>query len=95
MNLSCNIFIDGEFEGTINSKNDVNIGKNGKVVGELFAGRVVVNGVVNGSINASRVEIKALGKVEGQVESAELVIEAKAIFSGNSIVKQIETPKKK
>lgn len=95
MTLSCNIFIDGEFEGTINSKNDVNVGKNGKVIGELFANRVVVNGFVKGSINASRVEIKALGKVEGEVESAELVIEAKAIFSGNSIVKQQETPKKK
>jgi cytoskeletal protein CcmA (bactofilin family) len=36
---------------------------------------------------AQRVEIKAAGRVNGTIKSAELVIEAKGIFEGSSIVK--------
>lgn len=87
MSLACNIYIDGEFEGKIESQKDVNIGKSGTVHGKLEAARVVVQGIMDGDISADRVEIKALGRVKGTIESAELVIEAKGIFEGNSVLK--------
>ena len=31
INLSCNLYIDGYFEGNINSEQEINIGKNGKI----------------------------------------------------------------
>jgi len=49
--------------------------------------RLVVQGLVEGTINADRVEIKAAGHVKGEISSLELVIESRGIFEGNSIVK--------
>lgn len=92
MNLTCNLYVDGEFEGTINSKKEVNIGKNGHVKGDIITKRLIVQGHMEGSINSNRVEIKAAGRVNGSIESSELVIEAKGIFEGNSIVKNSDTP---
>ena len=89
MNLACNLYVDGEFDGVIHSTKDVNIGKNGFIKGEVYATRLIVQGYIEGSVNASRVEIKAQGRVNGSIESSELVIEAKGIFEGNSIVKNV------
>ena len=94
MNLSCNLYVDGELEGKINSSKEVNIGKNGRINGDVITKRLVVQGFIEGSIHSDRVEIKANGHVKGTVESAELVIEAKGKFEGNSIVRgSKETPK--
>lgn len=91
MNLACNLYVDGAFEGQIKSSKEVNIGKNGKVKGDVSTNRLVVQGYIEGSVNATRVEIKAAGRVNGTIESTELVIEAKGIFEGNSIVKGVDT----
>ncbi|MFY9085430.1 bactofilin family protein [Aliarcobacter cryaerophilus] len=85
--MSCNLYIDGYFEGNINSEQEINIGKNGKIKGEITALRVIVQGLAEGSISATRVDIKPDGKVTGSIESEEFVIEAKGIFEGNSLVK--------
>ena len=87
MNLSCSLFVDGEFDGIIHSKKDINIGKNGHIKGEVVVQRLVVQGFIEGNISAQRVEIKANGKVSGTIEYEELVIEAKGILEGKSIVK--------
>jgi cytoskeletal protein CcmA (bactofilin family) len=90
MNLNCNLYVDGEFEGSIKSKNEVNIGKHGHIKGDLVAKRVVIQGYITGTINAEKVEIKSAGRVSGTIESAELIIESKGVFEGNSIVKDIQ-----
>ena len=90
MTLECNLFIDGEFEGTIHSQKEVTIGKNGIVRGEVFAQTVIVQGEIGGNVSAKTVVVKPLGKVVGTVESAEFVIEPKGFFEGNSIVKKEE-----
>ena len=87
MNLTCNLYVDGDFEGIIHSKKEVNIGKNGHINGDVHTKRLVIQGFVEGTLHADRVEIKAAGRVKGTIEAAELVIEAKGIFEGNSIVK--------
>lgn len=89
MNLACNLYVDGEFEGTIHSTKEVNIGKHGHISGDVFTTRLVVQGYIEGNISANRVEIKAHGRVNGMIESSELVIEAKGIFEGSSIVKDV------
>ena len=93
IDLTCNLYIDGELEGLIKSSKEVNIGKNGQVKGDIIASRVVVQGFIAGRIQADRVEIKAAGHVNGEITSVELVIESKGIFEGNSIVKDTNTPK--
>lgn len=92
MNLKCNLYVDGELEGKITSTKEVNIGKNGHINGDVTTQRLVVQGFVEGTLHADRVEIKANGHVKGTVEAKELVIEAKGIFEGNSIVKNSQEP---
>jgi len=87
MTLTCNLYVDGEFEGIINSQKEVNIGKNGHIKGDVFTTRLVVQGVIDGNVNSARVEIKAGGRISGTLESSELIIEAKGIFEGNSVLK--------
>lgn len=71
----------------INSSKEVNVGKNGHVKGDITTKRLVVQGLVEGSVHADRVEIKAAGHVNGEITSVELVIESKGIFEGSSIIK--------
>ena len=90
MNLTCNLYVDGEFEGKISSDNEVNIGNNGHIKGDVSTKRLVVKGYVEGTVNAHKVEIKSGGRVSGTIEAAELIIESKGIFEGNSVVKNIK-----
>lgn len=69
----------------------MNVGKNGHIKGEVVTERLVVQGFVEGTIDAQRVEIKAAGHVLGEIKSNELVIEAKGIFEGNSVIKNDTT----
>ena len=84
------MYIDGELEGVINSTKEVNIGKNGHVKGNIVTSRLVVQGYVEGTVDAQRVEIKAHGRVSGEITSSDLVIESKGVFEGSSIVKDIQ-----
>ncbi|MBD3797342.1 MAG: polymer-forming cytoskeletal protein [Campylobacterales bacterium] len=91
LDLTCSLYIDGILEGNINSTKDVNVGKNGHVKGVILTDRLVVQGFVEGSIDAARVDIKAAGHVMGEIKSSELVIEAKGIFEGTSVIKNDAT----
>ncbi len=81
------MYIDGELDGSITSSKEVNVGKNGHIKGSIVTNRLVVQGYVEGNVEADRVEIKATGHINGEITSVELVIEPKGIFEGNSIVK--------
>ena len=87
MTLKCNLYIDGDFEGIIHSDKQVIVGKKGHANADIFANRLVVQGYTEGTVSASKVEIKAAGRVNGTIESSELIIEAKGIFEGHSVVK--------
>ena len=95
LELTCKLYIDGDLEGEINSQKDVNIGQNGHVKGLIKAQKVIVQGYMEGTVDATRVEIKAAGHVKGEIRSSELIIEAKAIFEGVSILNNGETAKLK
>jgi len=94
MKLDCNLYIDGEFEGSIVSKKLVTIGKSGKVRGEIHTEHLVVQGLVEGSVDANRLEIMAAGKVLGAIVSSELIIEAHGHFEGESKIKNKEIKNK-
>lgn len=90
MTLDCNLYIDGEFEGTIKSKQLITVGKSGKVRGEIHTNHLVVQGKIEGAVEAERLEIMAAGSVLGSILSSELVIEAKGHFEGESKIKNKE-----
>ena len=82
--------IDGSLNGDVTSENDLSIGKNGKLEGNIRAKNVVVSGEFGGSIICDRLEIVSEGRVMGEVETAQLVIEAGGQFSGASRIKDEE-----
>ncbi len=94
MTLDCNLYIDGEFEGSIKSKKLVTIGKSGKVRGDITTHHLVVQGTVEGSVDSNRLEIMSAGKVLGSILSGELIIEAKGHFEGESKIKNKELKNK-
>jgi len=88
--LRDSLHIDGSLNGDITSESDVSIGKTGKLEGNIRAKHVVVSGQFGGSITCERLEIVSEGRVIGEVETAQLVIEAGGQFSGASRIKDEE-----
>ena len=76
------IFIDGRFDGIIVATEDVTIGKNGEVLGEIRAKVLTVNGVIDGLFDVGQVNILGSGRVIGKMQYDELTIEQNGIFEG-------------
>ena len=72
---------DGELEGNIHAKGIV-IGEGATVRGEVVAEKVKVAGTVKGQIRATRVELTATARVDGDILHTALMIEAGARFDG-------------
>lgn len=87
INTDCRLHIDGEFEGNINSKDTVMIGKSGIVHGEIQTNSLIVSGRFVGNVSSGVLEIKPQGRVEGTVATNEFVIERKGLFVGESKIK--------
>lgn len=76
------IFIDGRFEGIIVATQDVTIGKNGEVLGEIRSKVLTVNGMIDGLFDVEQVNILGFGKVIGKMQYDELLIEQNGVFEG-------------
>lgn len=95
MTLGCDLYVDGKFEGNINSEKSITVGKNGSIKGEVNTPHLIVQGVVDGDVDAERIEIKEAGRINGSLVSSELVIEAKGVFEGESRIKEKEQKKQR
>ena len=72
----------------IQSSQNITVGQNGHIKGDISVNKITVQGLVEGTINAEIVEIKSSGHIKGEIHSYELIIESKGIFEGNSIIKE-------
>lgn len=77
--------IEGQFDGTIDLQSHcLTVGARGQVKAEIRAGRVVIQGAVNGNITArDRIEIRKTGQVIGDLVSPGIAIEDGAYFKGS------------
>ena len=95
--LSCgeDLYIDGEVEGVIGPKGTrLTIGPNGRVKANVTGCAVVVQGKLDGSIQASdRVDLKQSAIVTGDIATQRISIDDGAYFKGRVNV-QKELPKK-
>ena len=95
--LSCgeDLYIDGQVEGTIDPKgNRLTIGPHGRVKASVNASAVVVQGKLEGSIQASdRVDLKQSVVVTGDIAAQRISIDEGAYFKGRVNI-QREAPKK-
>ena len=94
--VSCDedLYIDGQVEGTIDPKgNRLTIGPNGRVKANIRACTVVVQGKLEGNIQASdRVDLKQAATVVGDIVTQLISIDEGACFKG-SVNIQKELPK--
>lgn len=79
--------IDGKFNGSITSKNELIVGESAHIDGTIHVGRIAISGTVVGKIKADqRVEIHRNGKVYSDIDTPALIIEEGAIFQGNCVM---------
>jgi cytoskeletal protein CcmA (bactofilin family) len=74
--------IDGEVIGNVKGNGGLIIGESGSVKGDIDVENVVVYGKVHGNIRARSLEIRASGRVDGDIQVQELMIEKGAIYNG-------------
>ena len=82
--------IDGRFKGRITSTDGkLVVGAGGRVDANVDVSVVIVQGIVNGDVIASRrVELGRAAKVAGNIQTPSLVIEQGAIFEGACKMRQ-------
>ena len=89
------LFLDGEMEGTLEVKNRLTIGPNGKVKATVKAREIVVRGSVQGNVEASdRISIMNGASIVGDVKTAGIVIEDGAYFKGGIDILRPDVVKK-
>ena len=78
------LYVDGSVEGKIELRNhSLTIGPNGQVKAEVSAKAVVVQGKLDGSVNASdRVELRKSAVVNGDLTTQRIAIEEGAFLKG-------------
>jgi len=85
------LLIDGELQGDVAIAGLLVVGENGAVEGKVSAGNMVLAGRVKGRVTArERVEIRASGRLEGNV-----VCQKIAIAEGASLDGEVHTHKGK
>jgi cytoskeletal protein CcmA (bactofilin family) len=77
------LYLDGDIEGTLEVRNRLTIGPNGKVKANVKARELVVRGSIQGNVEASeRIFIMTGASIVGDVKTAGIVIEDGAYFKG-------------
>lgn len=80
--------VDGRFEGNITADRLI-IGGKGYIRGDVNAGEVVVGGTIEGNITESgSVEIKAKGRITGDINTQKLAIVEGGVFEGHSVMRK-------
>lgn len=76
--------IEGQVEGEIAANDVLVVGESAVVTAQITGGTVVIKGRVTGDISASKkVEIRAPGRLFGNVSTPSLVIEEGVVFEGH------------
>jgi len=86
------LYFDGEIEGSIEVRNLLTIGPNGKVKANVKAKELVVRGSIQGGVEAiDRISIMNGASIVGDVKTAGIVIEDGAYFKGGIDILRPET----
>ncbi|HZR84819.1 MAG TPA: polymer-forming cytoskeletal protein [Candidatus Binatia bacterium] len=76
--------IEGQVEGEVAASDSLLVGESAVLNAQISGGTIVIHGKVTGDINASkRLEIRAPGRVYGNVTTPSLVIEEGVVFEGH------------
>jgi cytoskeletal protein CcmA (bactofilin family) len=78
------LYIDGTVEGLVHlDEGKLTVGATAKLTADVIAGEVIVYGSVKGNVRAKgKIEIKKDGSVNGDLTTAQIIIEDGAYFKG-------------
>jgi cytoskeletal protein CcmA (bactofilin family) len=76
--------IDGDFGGTIDIAGNLVIGEQAKIVASITANNVQIQGTVQGSVTAKRLEILDTGKLWGDIQVDSFVLDDGGFYRGQS-----------
>ena len=84
LNFEGSVRIDGQIDGEIEAQDTVIIGDTAVINAHISAGTVVVKGKVTGDVaGRKRVELRAPGKLIGNITTPSLVIHEGVVFEGH------------
>src|ERR1041384_7573280 len=84
LNFDGAVRVDGQVEGEISAQDTLIVGERAVVTAQINGNTVIIKGKVTGDINArKRVEIRAPGKLYGNIVTPSLVIHEGVIFEGH------------
>jgi len=89
--------IEGAVEGSVKAGKAVVIGKEGLVAGDIITQDAVISGRVEGKlVAASRLELQATCRIDGEVQTRRMQLEEGAVLNGNVLmgadaVSEVET----
>ncbi len=93
-----NIRIDGKIEGNIQSEENVIMGENASIKGNVYGKHLTIGGKIIGDVTAkAKLEILNTGKIYGDIKTPRLIMAEGVIFEGNCEMEKIieeTTPKK-
>ena len=82
--------IDGDFCGTIRTTGRVLVGSNGRAECTIYAGTVVIGGVVQGNIFAAeKVVVLSTGMIIGNINTPRLIVEDGVVLNGTCTVEGV------
>ncbi|HEY3805207.1 MAG TPA: polymer-forming cytoskeletal protein [Kofleriaceae bacterium] len=85
--------IDGKFKGEVFSDGTLMVGEGAYVEAKIEVGEILVMGTIAGDIKATRsIEIRASGRVKGDLDTPVLQVEKGAIFDGRSLMERAAAP---
>ena len=80
---SHNLYLNGQFEGTIDLTALLLVGKTGRLKGKVKAEYVIIEGEVEGKVIAhEKVELRAGGKYKGEILAPSVMISDNSFFDG-------------
>jgi cytoskeletal protein CcmA (bactofilin family) len=79
------LYLDGTVEGLVHlDEGKLTVGATAKLTADVIAGEVIVYGSVKGNVRAKgKIEIKKDGSVNGDLTTAQIIIEDGAYFKGS------------
>jgi len=78
------MLVAGDVDGDLKCENTLSIGLTGRVLGTVQARELCVSGLIEGDVHAEIVEIRASGKIQGTLQTHQLIIDRGGVFSGAS-----------
>jgi cytoskeletal protein CcmA (bactofilin family) len=75
--------IDGQVIGDITIEQGLILGEKGHIKGNINTKQMVVYGYVEGNISVESLEVRSTGKINGDIKTGTIQVEAGAVYNGN------------